>query len=87
MSWSNSWIGTRTGIKNAIVKFSDQLSGMSKEEFDAAKPHLEALLDQNNSSDGDPVMILHASGHGYKSNDKSYNNVTVDLKSVGKLCE
>ena len=87
MSWSNSWVGRRTGIKAALAQYGQSLSGDSQEEFESARPHLEGLLDLNSATDGDPVLRLEASGHAYRVAVSGYSNVSVDLKPLGKLCE
>ncbi len=87
MSWSCSWVGRRSGIKAAMARYRETLTGNSQAEFDAARPHLEALVDMNTSSTGDPVVILDANGHGYASDQATYSNVSVNLRSVGTLAE
>lgn len=48
MSWSVSqMIGTPKAVKQALQKqFDNYGAGPAKEEFAAAKPHLDALLDE-----------------------------------------
>jgi hypothetical protein len=87
MSWSCSWVGRRAGIKAAMARYREGLTGNSQAEFDAARPHLEALVDMNASSTGDPVVVLDANGHAYKSDQNEYSNVSVSLRSVGMLAE
>jgi hypothetical protein len=89
MSWSNSWIGRRSGIKAAIGRYSATLSGQSKEEFEAVRPHLEALLDLNfnQTAVGDPIVHLDANGHAYRLEGSAYSQVSVSLKPLGMLVE
>lgn len=92
MSWSNSWVGRRAGIKAAMARFSNQLTGNSRDEFETARPHLEALVDLNMNTDGDPVLIIDANGHAYTAateggKTKRYCQVSVNLRSIGALCE
>ena len=88
MSWSNSWIGKPSAIKAAIGRYSDTLTGLSKEEFDAARPHLEGLLDQNTNKDKEPIVHLDANGHAYvKDGERQYSACSVTLKTIGTLVE
>jgi hypothetical protein len=87
MSWSNSWIGRRSGVKAAIARYSDTLTGNSKEEFEAARPHLEGLLDLNSNDRGDPIVQLDANGHAYRLEGGGYSQVSVTLRPIGALCE
>lgn len=88
MSWSNSWMGKPSAIKAAIGRFADTLSGLSKEEFDAARPHLEGLLDQNSNKEKEPIVELSASGHAYvKDGERQYSSCSVTLKTIGNILE
>jgi hypothetical protein len=87
MSWSNTWIGRRAGIKAAMARYSNTLTGNSKEEFEQARPHLEGLLDLNFNEKSDQVVQLDANGHAYRSDGNSYSQVSVTLRQVGSLCE
>lgn len=85
MSWSNSWIGKADGIKAAMDRYSNVLTGNSKAEFDEVKPHLVALLDQNTSG---TVLHLDGNGHAYTDGDgKRIASCSVTLKSLGVLVE
>jgi len=46
MSWSISMIGTPAGVVDGLKRNSDLLCGQSREEYDAAKPHLIGLVEQ-----------------------------------------
>jgi hypothetical protein len=86
MSWSNSWIGRRKGIKAAIAEFGARLTGNSKTEFDAARPAIEALVDLNTNTEGDPVVLVEANGHAYHDADgKGYSQTQVTIKALGAL--
>lgn len=94
MSWSNRWIGKRSGIKAAMARYSGTLSGQSKAEFELARPHLEALLDMNTNNQGDPIISLDANGHAYHGSAspgappaQDYSQVSVTLQQLGTLCE
>ena len=47
MSWSINMIGTPEKLVEALKKHSETISGRSKEEFDAALPHMIALIEEN----------------------------------------
>lgn len=84
MSWSVTFIGKPENISKALKANSEQLSGYSKEEFDAALPHLEALVSQNFNAKEEytPVMKLVASGHGQKDN---YGYCVSSIESLGGI--
>jgi len=78
MSWSFSAIGTPEKIVEALETESGRLTGESKVEFDAAKPHLAALLRENRSEGATPVVLnLSASGHG---SGEKYRNCSVKIE-------
>lgn len=86
MSWSNSWLGKVDGIKAAMDRYGEQLTGNSREEFEAAKPHLVGLLDQNTSVGS--VLHLDANGHAYTNQEgQRIAQCSVTLKTIGMLCE
>ena len=47
MSWSISFIGKPENVEKSQEANSEKLSGASKEEYDDAKPHLIAIVNQN----------------------------------------
>jgi hypothetical protein len=63
MSWSVSVIGKPANVCAELGKQSEALNGQSKIEFDAALPHLLALVKENFGSI-EPTIHLRASGHG-----------------------
>lgn len=68
MSWSVLLIGTPANIAKALEDESAKLDGQSKIEFDAAKPHLAALVLENFANAEPyitPLVQLEAGGHGY----------------------
>lgn len=80
MSWSLKLIGKAKNISEALEKqkFSD---ANSEAEFQAARPHLVGIVNQNFGNDNQ-VLILTASGHGYFNNGEGINrNLQVELKS------
>lgn len=68
MSWSVTFIGKPENVSKALKEHSSKIDGYSKEEFDAALPHLDALVSQNfNTQHPEAVVVkLVASGHGQK---------------------
>lgn len=47
MSWSVDYTGTPEAVTEALNKYGANLTGHSKEEYDAALPHLIGLVKQN----------------------------------------
>lgn len=91
MSWSVSLLGTPTAVAAALDAQSGSLSGASKDEFDAALPHLKALVLQNYLSDSAPggytapLIDLDASGSGSSAQGKDFQrSCTVSVKPVWK---
>ena len=63
MSWSVSFIGKPEKVSEALLDYSNKLSGPSKDEYDAAVNPLIALVSQNI---GEGYMVkISASGSGY----------------------
>jgi hypothetical protein len=90
MSWSVSLIGQPDKLVEALEAESARLTGQCKEEFDAAKPHIAGLVNQNyQRAEGvaAPVLQLEAHGSGYKSNGvEQYRSAAVTLKPlIGRL--
>ncbi len=96
MSWSVSYIGKPDAIKRKLAEESARLKDHSKLEFDAVKPALETILDQQV---GNGLIHLNANGHAnferrtIKADSegtptetelvKTYGNCNVDVKSLG----
>lgn len=70
MSWSVTFIGKPENVSKALKEHSTKIDGQSKEEYDAALPHLEALVSQNFNAKEEysPIVKIVASGHGQKDN-------------------
>jgi hypothetical protein len=70
MSWSFSCIGKPAAVAAALDEFSATQNGQSKLEFDAAAPHLKALVSENflsaqaGSGYVEPIIRFEASGSG-----------------------
>lgn len=77
MSWSTNITGNPDKITEALDKQSQELTGQSKAEFDAALPHLKGLLALNYHENGaSPVIEFSANGHGHDG----YSNCNVSIK-------
>lgn len=89
MSWSVTFIGKPDNIVKALEENSSKLSGQSKEEYDAALPHLIGLIKQNYNSKVDPALKLVASGHGANYGDaegaQKYQQCTVSMEYAGPI--
>lgn len=83
MSWSIGFIGSPENISKALNENSGKLTGNSKQEYDNALPHIEALVNQNRNKTYGVVLQVTASGHGYKDVDQDYNNVMINIQTLG----
>lgn len=92
MSWSFNAIGKPALIAQALEEESKRLSGQSKVEFDAAKPHLVELLNNNFATSGsgynEPLVQFEASGSGMaKTEVSTADNGNVEtVKQVQRNC-
>jgi hypothetical protein len=85
MSFSISVIGKPDAVKRKLAEHSANLSGQSKSEFDAVRPALETVLDQNVSNG---AVMLSASGHAtFQDGVKTYGNCIVEVKVLGQIAE
>jgi len=80
MSWSVQFVGKPEKVVEALIAQSEKLSRESKAEFDAALPHLVALVNENYGFDY--AVKLVASGHGYAGTDKPNRQLTVSIELV-----
>lgn len=78
MSWSIAYIGTPKKISEALQNHSTKLEGNSKIEFDAALPHLQALVQLNQNTAQDPIFKLTAAGHAYTG----YSSCNVNIEPL-----
>jgi len=69
MSWNITIIGKPENVSTALSAESEKISGQSKIEYDAALPHLQALVKET-FGDNTPLVKLEASGHGMATADK-----------------
>jgi hypothetical protein len=85
MSFSVTFVGKPDAVKRKLAEQSGQLSGQSKAEFDAVRPALETILDQNV---GNGVVRLDASGHAsFDGETKTYGQCTVSVSVLGQIAE
>lgn len=95
MSFSVTCIGKPEAIKRKLAEESERLMGQSREEFDAVRPALDTILDQNV---GNGVVRLDVNGHAtFSSGDnpdgvspgrsKTYGTCTVNVSVLGQLAE
>jgi hypothetical protein len=68
MSWSINKSGTVEEVVMALKEQSEYLSDQSKEEYDAALPHMIALVEQNIIG----TVNLFACGHGVKDSEGNF---------------
>lgn len=84
MSFHMSCTGTVGKIREQIEKESAQMTGRNKEEFDAIKPSLLNILDQNVPHQGSQIVLSFAAfGSGTWDNDKKIAcSCSVEIKPV-----
>lgn len=85
MSWSIGFIGTPEKISAALTAHSEKLDGQSKIEYDAALPHLDALVASNyNKSYPEMAIQITANGHAYNDGqgETSYSNCNVSINAL-----
>ena len=84
MSWSITSIGNPVNVAKELDEESARLTGQCKVEFDAALPHLKAIVLENFQTRPapycQPVVKLEASGHG------SASGAGADLIQVERNC-
>lgn len=81
MSFSVSYIGKPDAIKRKLEEDSARLTGQSKAEFDAIKPALAAVLDQQLQNG-----VIHLAAHGHATftgETKTYGTCHVEVKPLG----
>ena len=71
MSWSFNAVGKAEDFPKALDAESERLTGQSKEEFDAAKPHLLGLIALNSDASQSRVLDVRAGGHAVKTDGKT----------------
>lgn len=85
MSFSVSFVGKPEAVKRKLFDHSAQLSGQSKDEFDAVVPALCVVLDQNV---GQSVVSMSANGHAtFVDGVKTYGVCSCDVRTIGQLAE
>lgn len=85
MSFSVTYIGRPDAIKRRLATHSEELTGQSKEEFDAVLPSMNRILDQNV---GGSALRLEANGHAsFADGKKTYGACQVSISILGPLAE
>lgn len=85
MSFSVTFVGKPDAIKRKLAEESERLSGQSKTEFDAVRPALETILDQQV---GNGAIRLNANGHAtFTDGVKTFGNCNVDVGTLGQIAE
>lgn len=66
MSWSVSTSGTPDEVVKGLEEYTSSLgAGQSGEEYEAARPHIIALVRQNYTVEGEqPKIVVNAFGSG-----------------------
>jgi len=88
MSWGIALIGTPEKVIAELERFGSTLSDTSKLEFDAALPHMKALIGLNFQDNSSALVKFNANGHGMARDGKLVSNqmqMTLD-RSYDKLC-
>lgn len=73
MSWGISFIGKSERVVEALKAQSEKLAGHSKEEYDAALPHMIALVEQNFGLANNELIQINANGHGHFQDNVTQN--------------
>lgn len=83
MSWSISLLGTPDKVKEKLMAESARLTGLSKQEFDEALPHLTGLVDQIVCDQQPPLVEFNGNGHAsFKEGRKIDGNLSVSIKRL-----
>jgi hypothetical protein len=86
MSFSVNYIGTPTKIVEALKKHSEELTGQSKEEFDAALPSIIGIVELNYDNSAGHCMSIKLSAHGHaysNGGERRSSNCSVNIEAVG----
>jgi hypothetical protein len=84
VSWSVSFIGTPKAVVKALEGYATHWAetDQSRLEYEAAKPHLIGLVQQNVGIVG--AVVLHANGHAsFAAGEKTYGTCYVSLATQG----
>lgn len=82
MSWSISLIGTPENVSEALDKHSEGLTGVSKEEFDAALPNIKGLIAMNYNSQYPTAIKVSGNGHAWSDTTNKYGNCSISIGFV-----
>jgi len=89
MSFSITVVGKVAAIKRKLDAESARLTGQSKTEFDAVKPAIEIILDQNVSPMSDDALRVDANGHASfdAAGTKTQGSCQVTIARLGQMAE
>lgn len=83
MSFSFCYIGRPDAVKRKLDDFCELLKGDSKVEFEAVKPAINTIIDQNVN---DGIINVRAFGHASFTNGvKTFGTCTVEVKQLEGL--
>lgn len=78
VSYSVTFKGTPEEIKAKLAEESARLTDQSKQEFDAVRPALDLILDQNQ---GNGLVLLEANGHAtFSDGQRTYSTGSASVK-------
>jgi hypothetical protein len=84
MSWNVSMIGTPEKVAIALEEHAGTLTGQSRVEYEAAAPHLAALVRQNFAQTG-MVVKVDANGSGQVQGGQAQGGVDLSRSLSVKL--
>lgn len=83
MSWSFNAIGKPESFPQFFDGESARLTGDSKAEFDAARPHLAGLIALNSNANATVTLQVNANGHASKKDGAvTYQTCVVEIKPI-----
>ncbi len=84
MSFAINVVGTPEGLKRALAEYSERQTEPSKTEFDAVKPAIETVIDQNVPFEGHQVLLhVEASGHAsFVDGVKKYGTARINVRQL-----
>lgn len=85
MSWSVSFIGKPQAISEELTKHSEGLTGVSKEEYESALPHLLGLLSLNYNTSHSQAIKIVANGHAWSDTTNKYGSCNVSITALDAL--
>lgn len=82
MSWSVNLIGQPQNIIAALKEIGEKMTDAnSKQEFEAALPHMEGILEQNFNTNYPVAIQFVAHGHGTKDSEGKFISRALSVKT------